>query len=405
VTAAPVIEHEYRRARDPAASPPFVTIIVPTLNEEDYIESCLDSLVGQYPEDAHEILVVDGGSSDATACIVTSFGERHRSVRLLDNPRRLQSSAMNLAARAAAPGATILVRADAHARYAPDFIKSCVSALTGTGATSVVVPMRTEARPGAGLQHAIAAAQSSRLGNGGAAHRTGIVSGFVDHGHHAAFDRAFFQSVGGYDERFTHNEDAELDIRAIKAGGAVWMCADAPVIYYPRDRLDHLARQYFRHGSGRARTLRKHRIRPRPRQLIPVVVLAGCTAGVAMAPFIPDVAALALLYPAACLAWGIAQSVRRRDVRMIAGAAALMTMHLSWASGFVRGFARPFADARPFTDALPLADSGPFQDAQGDRFADPPPSPDQDRHDDRMQRLRPMQRRTASGVEDDHAPA
>jgi succinoglycan biosynthesis protein ExoA len=235
----------------------------------------------------------------------------------------------------------VLVRADAHALYAPAFVRRCVTALLTTGATSVVVPMCTKARSsGAFQQQAIAAAQSSRLGNGGAAHRVGAVSGFVEHGHHAAFDLDFFRSIGGYDESFTHNEDAELDVRAIRAGGRIWMCADAPVTYYPRDRFDRLAEQYFRHGRGRARTLHKHRIRPRPRQLTPVMALCGCMAAVTTAPFDPMLSLLGLLYPASCLSWGVLQMIRRRDPRLIAGGVALMTMHLAWALGFLIGLAR-----------------------------------------------------------------
>lgn len=338
---APAAQLSHIDSPAPAIALPFVSIVVPTLNEERHIESCLASLIGQCEEGTYEILVMDGGSTDNTRDIVASFCERHSSVVLLNNPFRLQSAAMNLAARLASPQATVLLRADAHAHYAPDFVRCCVSALLRTGATSVVVPMQTQARPGAFQQASIAAAQSSRLGNGGSAHRTGGVSGFVDHGHHAAFDRSFFRSIGGYDETFTHNEDAELDVRAIQAGGSVWMCAEAPVIYYPRDRLDRLARQYFRHGGGRARTLRKHNLRPRPRQLMPVVLLAGCLAGVAVAPFMPDLASLTLLYPTACLSWGATQVIRQRDPRLIVGGLALMTMHLSWGVGFLIGTARP----------------------------------------------------------------
>jgi succinoglycan biosynthesis protein ExoA len=319
----------------------FVSIVVPALNEERYIEACLASLVGQWPEGAYEILVLDGGSTDATAAIVDAFRARHPSVVALANPRRTQSAAMNLAAQLASPRATVLLRADAHALYPLDFVRRCVAALLQSGATSVVVPMRTQSRPDGGMQHAIAVAQGSRLGNGGAAHRMGSVSGFVEHGHHAAFDRAFFRSIGGYDESFTHNEDAELDVRAIAAGGRIWMCAEAPVVYYPRESLDRLAQQYFRHGTGRARTLRKHRLRPRPRQLIPVLALGGCVAGLAIAPFGPMLAAFALLYPASCLGWGVVQTLRRGDARLMPAGLALMTMHLAWAAGFVATYAKP----------------------------------------------------------------
>jgi succinoglycan biosynthesis protein ExoA len=319
---------------------PFVTIVVPTLNEEHYIEACLESLVEQWPSHACEILVVDGGSHDRTEEIVATFRVQHPIVRILHNPARIQSAAVNLAAQQAATEAAILVRADAHALYPPDFVKRCVAALQEHESTSVVVPMVTRANSTVATQHAIAAAQSSRLGNGGAAHRVGGASRYVDHGHHAAFDLAFFRGIGGYDERFTHNEDAELDVRAAKFGGRIWMCTEAPVIYYPRDRFDRLAQQYYRHGRGRAYTLQKHRMKPKPRQMIPVFALIGCAGGVMIAPILPDIAVLSLCYPLLCLSWGLTQMFARRDRRLATSGVALMAIHLSWAIGFIVGAAQ-----------------------------------------------------------------
>jgi succinoglycan biosynthesis protein ExoA len=342
-------------AGGPAAHP-FVTIVVPALNEAAYIETCLASLIKQWPATACEIMVMDGGSRDGTVALVEAFAARYPApdfpaIRVLPNPRRIQSAAVNLAARLAAPRATILIRADAHAHYPAGFIRRCVADLLRTGATSVVVPMCNRSQPEAGLQRAIAAAQSSRLGNGGSAHRAKPRSGFVDHGHHAAFDRAFFLSIGGYDETFTHNEDAELDHRAQLAGGRVWMCADEPVTYFPRKRLGALARQYFRHGAGRARTLLKHRLKPRPRQMAPVVALGLCLAGLLALPVLPAFSLPALAYPLGCCGWGAVQAVRQRDPWLLAAGPALVTMHLSWALGFLRSVV---TGGRPATSiALP----------------------------------------------------
>jgi succinoglycan biosynthesis protein ExoA len=334
---------------------PFIAIVVPALDEEDYIEACLRSLLTQWPASASEILVMDGGSTDRTREIVAEMAAVHPQIRLLHNPRRLQSAAMNQAARLASPRATILVRADAHAHYPAGFVRRCVAELLRTGATSVVVPMRTESEPGRGMQRAIAAAQSSRLGNGGSAHRAGCVSGFVDHGHHAAFDRAFFVLIGGYDESFSHNEDAELDHRAGLAGGRIWMCAEAPVTYFPRKQLDALGRQYRRHGHGRARTLMKHGIRPRPRQVAPLVALAGSAGAAALAPVEPAIASLALLYPLLCLLWGAFQALRRWDAWLLAAGPALLTMHLGWAIGFLQA---AFSARRPWPGVLRARTAG-----------------------------------------------
>ncbi|TDH61070.1 glycosyltransferase family 2 protein [Dankookia rubra] len=348
-------------AGGPAAHP-FVTVVVPALNEARYIEACLASLVKQWPAAACEIIGMDGGSTDDTVALVAAFAARHPapdfpSIRALPNPQRIQSAAVNLAARLAAPRATILIRADAHAHYPAGFIRRCVGDLLRTGATSVVVPMANRSQPGRGLQRAIAVAQSSRLGNGGSAHRARPRSGFVDHGHHAAFDRAFFLSVGGYDESFTHNEDAELDHRAQLAGGRVWMCAEEPVTYFPRQRLTALARQYFRHGAGRARTLLKHRLKPRPRQMAPVAALGLCLGGLLALPILPVASLLALAYPLGCFAWGAGQALAQRDPWMLAAGPALVTMHLSWAAGFLRSVV---ARGRPTT---PIAIPAPVPHA------------------------------------------
>src|SRR5260370_18577692 len=51
----------------PHTEPPFVSVIVPSRNEEKYIARCLDSLVANdYPKDRLESLVLDGRSEDKT---------------------------------------------------------------------------------------------------------------------------------------------------------------------------------------------------------------------------------------------------------------------------------------------------------------------------------------------------
>ena len=105
-----------------------------------------------------------------------------------------------------------MIRADAHAVYPTHFVAALINAARQTRASTVVVPMRAV---GHGcFQRAAAAAQNSRLGNGGALHRRGKSPQFVDHGHHALFELEHFRRVGGYDEAFRGNEDLELDHRS-----------------------------------------------------------------------------------------------------------------------------------------------------------------------------------------------
>lgn len=317
---------------------PFATIVIPALNEEKYIADCIRSLLPDQGRIDCEILVLDGGSVDRTPAIVEQMAREHSGIRLIRNERRLQAAALNKAAHVAASQSEIIIRADAHALYPAGFVESVVDAMVKTGASSVVVPMRA-----VGLtcfQKAAAAAQNSRLGNGGAAHRTGAESGFVEHGHHAAFKRRDFIALGGYDESFTHNEDAEYDFRLIGAGGRIWMQNSAAITYFPRTTIASLARQYFNHGRGRAKTVLKHRTPFKPRQLLPVAALAGCATSLALSIMSPLFLTPAVIYAGACVGWGVVLGAKEKDGCAMSSGVAAMTMHLSWACGLIATFAR-----------------------------------------------------------------
>ena len=218
----------------PANSKPFVTIIMPALNEERYIAAAIASIIPRSHELQYEVLVVDGGSTDRTRAIVDELAARDARIRMVHNEKRLQAAAVNLGARLADARSHCFVRADCHVTYPEGFVERCMLTLRQQQVASVVVPMRTEGS--ACLQRAIAAAQNSRLGNGGSLHRSAGRSGLVQHGHHAAFDRRTFLALGGYDETFTHNEDAEFDMRLVRSGERIYLDTEAMVIYYPRAR-------------------------------------------------------------------------------------------------------------------------------------------------------------------------
>lgn len=322
---------------------PFVTVVIPVLNEEDFIlpllESlgCLDGkrcLPGQ-----HEILVVDGGSTDRTLDILAGLS-CEAGLRVIDNPARIQSAGVNLAARQADPRARYLVRIDAHSVYDPGYVRRVVDTLVETGAQSVVVPLISRPRETAGrFAKAVAMAQRSKLGNGGSAHRLETTPAqWVDHGHHAGFDLAFFRSLGGYDETFITNEDAEYDVRVAMAGGRIWFEPRAKVWYSSRGTPKTLARQYYRYGIGRASTILKHRLMPRPRQMLPVAASLANVTGFLGGFLYPLFWLIPVVYLIACYAiirkeqYGGAPSQRAYAIE----SASVVIMHTSWAMGFLR---------------------------------------------------------------------
>lgn len=318
-----------------------VLLVIPALNEARHIETCLRSLLGDDPALAAgaRVVVADGGSTDGTPGIVARLRDEFPGVELLHNPERLQSAGLNKAVRdCAGPQHRYLVRCDAHAAYPPGFVRRCVAAAEQTGAASVVTVM--DAVGESCFARAAAWAVDTPLGSGGAAHRGGANSGWVDHGHHAAFRLDWFRRVGGYDPQFSHNEDAEYDRRLAAAGGGIWLAADIRLDYRMRPGPRPLARQYFNYGRGRAATVRKHRIVPRLRQVAPAVNGVLLVGGLVLAPVWSGALAWPALYAAGLAAAGAAGAWKLRSACGLLAAPALAIMHNAWAAGFLTGLVR-----------------------------------------------------------------
>jgi succinoglycan biosynthesis protein ExoA len=314
-------------------------VVVPCLNEEAHLPALLDTLRNDPAAADARIVVVDGGSTDASAEIVLRRAEHDARLTLLNNPKRVQSAGVNLAVRAFGAEAELFARVDAHAAYPGDFLTQLVQAQADSGADSVTVSMRATAADGACFQEAAACAQNSLLGAGGSPHRKGGARRWVDHGHHALFRTQAFLAAGGYDESFTHNEDAELDVRLTANGGRILLAADILIDYFPRRDASALARQYFKHGQGRARTMLKHRIPPKARQLAPAAVAPALLFALGLGPLAPVAALPAAAWLCGCLVYGLVLGARRRSACACASGAAAAIMHVAWSSGFLAAVA------------------------------------------------------------------
>jgi succinoglycan biosynthesis protein ExoA len=326
-------------------------VVIPTLNEAATIEGLLTDLLADLSEqDDVTCIVVDGGSADATRELVTKVGDRNPRVILIDNPRRIQSAGINLAVSLYGRDMDVLIRCDAHAVYPRRLISKLIAALGVTGADSIVVPMDSVGYDG--ISSAIAWVSDTLLGSGGSRHRGGRRSGFVDHGHHAAFKMERFRALGGYDETFTHNEDAEYDCRLRKAGGTIYMDASLRVQYRPRQSLWALARQYRRYGLGRSGTVLRHPESLRLRQLaVPsaMVAIAACLGAAVVFPW-------ALLVPGAyglvILGTSVLMALRKRSAFGLVTGPAAVVMHVSWAFGFIQGLLTRRPAATPMLAAF-----------------------------------------------------
>ncbi len=244
-----------------------ISIISPCRNEFDFIQVFVESLLAQElsANCELEVLIADGMSEDATRDILDATATSHQNLRIINNPRKIVSTGLNEAIRAAT--GEIIVRMDAHTSYPKDYVRNCVETLEKTGADNVGGPARTMAN--GYLQEAIQLAYHSGFSVGGARFHDVSYEGYVDTVTYGCWRKTTLVAAGLFDEELVRNQDDELNLRIIRAGGKIWQSPTIQSWYYPRDSLRKLFVQYTQYGYWKVRVIQKHRIPASIRHLVP----------------------------------------------------------------------------------------------------------------------------------------
>lgn len=101
---------------------PFVSIIVPTYNEDKVIAKKMKNLSElDYPKDKYEIIVVDSGSTDSTTEVVEEIMREHNLRLIKEKERKGKASAINLGKKHA-KGEIVLVT-DANSIFDKNVLK------------------------------------------------------------------------------------------------------------------------------------------------------------------------------------------------------------------------------------------------------------------------------------------
>lgn len=324
-----LMEHRLDRL-PPLPADANVSVIIPARGAADLLERCLMRVLPQLA-DEDEVIIACG--DPATLAAARDLAGRDRRVIALKNPDATTPAALNRAIAAARH--PVIVRVDAQASIPDGYRDRTLELLRETGAVNV--GGRQFARAEDGFAVAVARAMNSPFGNGGAAYRRGGRSGPVDTVYLGVFRADALAMVGGFDEAFTTNQDAELNERLRRAGGTVHLDAGLAVDYLPRSDVRALARQFFNYGRGRAATARRHAGSLSPRQLAAPLLVAGLFVALVLVPWTSvPIAAWAGGY-GSILAIASVTSGPERPRRAGQVVLALATMHLAWGVGFLTG--------------------------------------------------------------------
>ncbi len=318
-----------------------VSVIVPMYNEERRIGECLDSILENDSDRSQfEVLVVDGCSTDASRQIAMQYAAGCGNVRVLDNPAKIVSAALNIGIRNAR-GEVIIIMG-AHAEYSRTYISACLQELNASGAD--VVGGILETRPGGQtiIARAIALMSQHPFGVGGSAFRTRQQSGYADTVPYGAYRREVFEKVGMFNESLVRNQDFEFNARICAAGGKLFLSKEINSAYYNVANLRSLARQAFNNGNWLPRMWFSSPQSLRLRHAVPAAFVGGLLAsfilGLVLKSFL-IMAAVVYAFYALAVTITAGSIARRHGIGLLLPLiAAFFVHHIAYGLGTLAGF-------------------------------------------------------------------
>ena len=338
-----------------------VSVLVPVFNEASIIEDSVTAMLNQSFDGEIEFLFMDGGSTDETREILERKAGTEPRIKVLDNPGRLQGCGLNIGLKAA-KGAYV-ARMDAHSYYPSGYIAKGVERLRAGDVAWVGGP---QLPLGVGKwSQRIAVAMKSRLGIGGAVFRRPLTEEIeTDTAFTGVWRKETLDEVGGWDEAATPNEDGEIAARIRKRGGRIVCVPEMAAQCVTRDSIPALAKQYYRYGRARVRTVRLHPQTMRPSHVVPPALVVAAGAALIGPRRIARPARMALgVYAGAVAieAARISDGGAEKEAPFVP--LVLATMHASWGSGFLVGCVRHGFPGAAFAAvvARPLPGSQPTE--------------------------------------------
>lgn len=185
---------------------PFFSVVIPTLNEEAYIGRLLDDLT-QQTEPSLEVIVVDGGSLDATQDIIRGYQSR-LTLDLLTSVQPNVSAQRNLGAGRSK--GKYLVFFDADIQIPPRYLTQLKEQIQRHSGHLFTTYVRADSRD----------VYDEVIAN--FINRAVIVSIFIDRpfvgGYNFIVSKKAFTELHGFREDVVMSEDYDLSLRLFRAG-------------------------------------------------------------------------------------------------------------------------------------------------------------------------------------------
>lgn len=232
-----------------------VSVVIPCLNEEQYINDCLLGIVNNgFDNSKIEILVVDGGSNDKTITIIQALQEEYSFIKIVNNERKKTPFALNLGIKNAKFNKVLI--AGAHANYPKGYLFRLNELLEQPDIDAIGGVLETKAKNITPKSEAICYVLSHPLGVGNSTFRLGANKLIeVDTVPFGLYKKEVFEKIGYYNERLIRNHDMELSSRIKSAGYKIWLEPNFACTYYARETFSALAKNNYGNGLWNLKTL------------------------------------------------------------------------------------------------------------------------------------------------------
>jgi len=319
---------------------PAVSVVVPAYNEATYIARCLHGIAEQtYPKGRLEVLVVDGFSDDGTRDVVHRAASADPCIRLLDNPKRIASEAVNIGVQSSSGDVVIIV--GAHSVISPHYVEKAVSHLDSTDPAVAGVGPTLEHLGDGWFGNLVAHALSAPFGVGNSRFRFWQTAQFVDTIPYAAYRRTVFDTVGLWDTELVRNQDIEFNHRLRSAGFRLLLAPDMGCKYYTRTTLGDFVRQNYGNGRWNVLTVAKRPGSLGARHFVPLAFLLGLAAALIAALLVSEgwllLLTILLAYSTGALAAASIETVRHRQPGLLLLVLVFPVLHLSYGFGSLAG--------------------------------------------------------------------
>lgn len=249
---------------------PLISIIIPTLNEENNLPRALESIKKiDYPFEKTEIIIVDGGSTDKTLEIARKFG-----VKIYQNQLKIRGAGCKIGIEKAR--GEFVAFTDADCVTPVNWLKDLLSAfndsqVAGVGGPNITPKDDTQFAKAVGEVINLLTKPGSRYGF----NTKKIIEIYHNPGCNVLYKRKPILKVGNFNTELLTCEDEELDFRLIENGYKLLFTPKVVVNHYRRPTYKKIFVQFYRFAVGRSQAIKLHPKMARWFHFFPSIILVS----------------------------------------------------------------------------------------------------------------------------------